>query len=165
MRSMIRVLKVNVQLTWGLLYMRYRALSLVVVERLAVHFVLQLGLFHLLLLLILNVMASSGRKTNNPVINQSRVSKAAKKADKFNKDFIPATEKLTMQNLEDEVRLVHEFKEDEEVEDQIGDLIQGLGCTRTKNFIFFHTLELYWCTKTMVALGMLPKDGDFKQLK
>jgi len=51
------------------------------------------------------------------------------------------------------------------VEDQFGGLILNLGCNRARNSIFFHTLELYWHTKTMVDLGMFPKDEDFRQLK
>jgi hypothetical protein len=70
-----------------------------------------------------------------------------------------------MSALEAKVRLVREFKDDEDVEHQVGGLIPDLGCTRSRNSKFFHTLELYWHTKTMVALGMLPKDEDFRQLK
>jgi hypothetical protein len=34
-----------------------------------------------------------------------------------------------------------------------------------RNSKFYRTLELYWHTKTMVAIGMLPKEQDFCQLK
>jgi hypothetical protein len=70
-----------------------------------------------------------------------------------------------MPTLEEEVKLVREFKEDEEVEHQVGGIIPDLGCTRTRNSKFYRTLELYWHTKMMVALGMLPKEQDFRQLK
>lgn len=67
--------------------------------------------------------------------------------------------------LEAKVRLARKFKEDVEVDFQVGGLIPELGCSRTKNSKIFHTLELYWHTKMMVALGMLPKHEDFCQLK
>jgi len=58
--------------------------------------------------------------------------------------------------------LIREFKEDEEMEFQVGGIIHDdLGCTRTKKSKFLYTLEIYWHTKTMVALGMLPKEEDF----
>jgi hypothetical protein len=66
-----------------------------------------------------------------------------------------------MHALEAKVKLVREFKEDEEVEHQVGGIILDLGCTRTRNSKFYRTLELYWHTKTMVALGMFPKDEGF----
>jgi hypothetical protein len=78
---------------------------------------------------------------------------------------VPAEDKATMSALEVEVCLACEFKEDVEVDFQVGGVILELGCSRTKNSKFFHTLELYWHVKTMVALGMLPKDEDFFQLK
>jgi hypothetical protein len=40
-----------------------------------------------------------------------------------------------------------------------------MGCTKTKNSKLFHTLELYWHVKTMVALHMLTKDKYFRFLK
>jgi hypothetical protein len=51
------------------------------------------------------------------------------------------------------------------VEEQVGGIILDLGYTRTKNSTFFRTLDLYWHTNTMVALGMFPKDQHFRQLK
>lgn len=70
-----------------------------------------------------------------------------------------------MQTLEEEASLIREFKEANEVDEEAGGLVPGLGCTRTRNSIFFRTVELYWHTKTLVALGLLPKVEDFKQLK
>jgi hypothetical protein len=57
-----------------------------------------------------------------------------------------------MPTLEEEVKLVRAYKEDEEVEEQVGGIIPDLGCTRTRNSKFYRTLELNWHTKTMVAL-------------
>jgi hypothetical protein len=74
-------------------------------------------------------------------------------------------DKVSMSALEDEVLLVHEFKEDSEVDLKVGRVIPDLGCTKTRNSKFFHTLELCWHVKTMVALDMLPKDEYFHQLK
>jgi hypothetical protein len=67
--------------------------------------------------------------------------------------------------LEVEVRLVMKFKDDEEIEQQVGGLISDLSCTRTHSSKFFYTLELYWHIKTMVALGMFPKDEYSPKLK
>jgi hypothetical protein len=63
---------------------------------------------------------------------------------------------------------------DEEVE-QVGSIIPNLGFTRTKNskfdtrtknYKFYRMPEVYWHTNTtMVTLGMLQKDQDFKHLK
>jgi hypothetical protein len=80
----------------------------------------------------------------------------------FYADFVPEKEKSTMKVLEEEVRLTLEFKDDEKVEFQLGCLIHDLGRTRTRNFKLFCTLELYWHTKSMVALGILPKEEDFR---
>jgi hypothetical protein len=44
-------------------------------------------------------------------------------------------------------------------------LIPYLGFSWIRNPKFYRTLELYWQTKTLVSLGMLPKDQDFRQLK
>jgi hypothetical protein len=78
---------------------------------------------------------------------------------------VPEEDQATIPSLEVEVRLVHEFKDDEEIEQLVGGLILDLGCTRIRNSKFLRTLELYWNTKTMVALGMLSKEYEFSQLK
>jgi hypothetical protein len=78
---------------------------------------------------------------------------------------VPQEDKVSMSALEDEVLLVHEFKEDSEVDLQVGWVIPDMGCTKTQNSKLFHTLELYWHVKTMVALDMLPKDKYFCLLK
>jgi hypothetical protein len=88
-------------------------------------------------------------------------------ATKFYAYFFPEEDKVTMQGLEEEVFLTREFKDDEEVEFQVWGLIPNLdlGCTRTMNSKFFRTLELYWHMKTMVALGMIPKEEGVCHLK
>jgi hypothetical protein len=78
---------------------------------------------------------------------------------------VPEDDKVAMSSLEYEVHLVHEFKEDSGVDLQVGWETPDLGCTKTQNSKFFHTLELYWHVKTMVALSKLLKDEDFCQLK
>jgi hypothetical protein len=78
---------------------------------------------------------------------------------------VPEEEKSEVPSLEVEVHLAQEFKEDVEVDFQVGGVISELGCSRTKNCKFSHTLELYWHVKTMVSFRMLPKDEDFHQLK
>jgi len=47
----------------------------------------------------------------------------------------------------------------------VGSIIPNLGCIGTHRSKFYKTLELYWHTQTMVALGMLPKDEDLCELK
>jgi len=74
---------------------------------------------------------------------------------------VPKEDKEIMSSMEVEVCLAREFKEDVEVNFQVGGVIRELDCSRTKNPKFLHTPELYWHVKTMVALGMLPKDEDF----
>ena len=70
-----------------------------------------------------------------------------------------------MHALEGEAHLVCDFKEANEVEEEVGDTIPYVGCTRSKNSIFFRMTELYWHTKTLVALGLMSKHEDFRQLK
>jgi hypothetical protein len=57
--------------------------------------------------------------------------------------FVPKENKAAMLALEAEVRLTNEFKEDVEVEFEVGGVILELGCSKTNNSKFFHTLELY----------------------
>jgi hypothetical protein len=122
-------------------------------------------LLNSLLSLVYIVMAPRGCKPRSSSLGSLRVSKVVIAVAEFYEEFVPEEDKATMSALEAEVRLVREFKDDGEVEYQVGGLIPDLGCTRTRNSKFFRTLELYWHTKTMVALGMLPKDEDFRQLK
>jgi hypothetical protein len=82
-------------------------------------------------------------------------------AAKFYEDYVPEVDKAIMIELEEEVHQIREFHDDDEVEAQVGSFILDLGCTRTRNSKFYRTLELYWHTKTMVAMGMLPKEKDF----
>jgi hypothetical protein len=70
-----------------------------------------------------------------------------------------------MDALEGEAHLVRDFKENDEVEVEVGGIVPDVGFTHSTNSIFFRTLELYWHTKTLVALGMLPKDEDFGNIK
>jgi hypothetical protein len=83
----------------------------------------------------------------------------------FYEDYVPEADKAKMTELEEEVCQIKEFHDDEEVEAQVGSFIPDLGCTQTRNLKFYITLELYWHTKTMVAMGMLPKEQDLYQLK
>jgi len=70
-----------------------------------------------------------------------------------------------MHALEGEAPLVHEFKEVDEVDKEVGGIIPYVGCTRSKNSFYFWMIELYWHIKTLVALGLLPKDEEFRQIK
>jgi len=64
-------------------------------------------------------------------------------ATDYYETYFPEDDKVAMSALEDEVRVVCEFKEDSKVDLQVGREIPDLGCTRTRNSKFFHTLELY----------------------
>jgi len=97
--------------------------------------------------------------------NQSHAVKATKGATYFYSNTVPKAAKASMQELEEEVQLVQKFKEVEKVENEVGGLIPDLGCTKIRNSIFFCTIELYQHTKSLVSLGLFPKDEDFKQLK
>jgi len=74
-------------------------------------------------------------------------------------------DKATMSNIEEELRMVQDYKEENEVEEHVGGIILDLSCPRNMNYKFYRNMELYWNTKAMVAMGMLPKDHDFRQLK
>jgi len=67
-----------------------------------------------------------------------------------------------MAALEGEAHLVHDFKEADEVEAEVCGIVPKVGCTCSKKSIFFRKIELYWHTKTLVPLGLLPKDEDFR---
>jgi hypothetical protein len=110
-------------------------------------------------------MAPRGRKPGHPAATQPCAVKATKDATEFYSDTVLDEAKSAMQALEGKLHIVREFKEVDEVEEEVGGLILDMGCTRTKNSIFFCTIELYWHTKTLVALGLFPKDEDFRQLK
>ena len=63
-----------------------------------------------------------------------------------------------MDVFEEEVKLVRAYFEYNEVERQAQRIFLELSFSRYRDFHFYRNLELYWHTKTMVALGMCPKD-------
>jgi hypothetical protein len=79
--------------------------------------------------------------------------------------YVLVDAQTVMDALEDEAQLVREFKDVEEVETEVGDIILKVGCTRTRNYVFFGTVEIYWHIKTLFSLGLLPKDEDFRKLE
>jgi hypothetical protein len=112
------------------------------------------------------IMAPRGHNPSRPPITQpSRIEKAIIDAVELYEEIVPEADKVKMVQLEEEVRVTRQFQDDEDVEALLGGLIPDLGCTQSRNSKFFQTLELYWHTKTLVALGMLPKEQDFHQLK
>jgi hypothetical protein len=119
----------------------------------------------LALLFVSLVMAPRGRKPRSPFVKHSRAVKVAIDAAEFYEDFVPKEDKAKMQELEAKVRQIREFKEDEEVEFHVGVCIPDLGCTRTKNLKFYRTLEIYWHTKTMETIGMLPNSQGLSPAK
>jgi hypothetical protein len=111
-------------------------------------------------------MVPRGRKSIHPHPTQpSHAVKDAIDTTKFYEDYVPEEDKARMTDWRMKFHQIREFHDDEEVEAQVGSFIPDLGCTRTHNSKFYRTLELYWHTKTMVAMGMLPKEQDFQQLK
>jgi len=104
-------------------------------------------------------MAPQGGRARNSPSHQTHVAKPATiEVVDFYQEFVVPEDKVTMSILKEEVRMVWAYKGDEEVEEKMGGIIPYLGCTRTGNLKNCRTLELYWHTKTMVALGMLPND-------
>lgn len=79
-------------------------------------------------------------------ISRSRAAKAVIEAAEFYHEFVPKEDQAATHAMESEAKLAREFKEDEEVEHQVGGIIPDLGCTRTRNSKFYRTLELYWYT-------------------
>jgi hypothetical protein len=111
-------------------------------------------------------MALRGMRPSHPHSAQPSLQKKASiDAIEFYEDYVPEPDKAKMIKLEEEVRQIRYFHDGDEVEAQVGSFIPDLGCTRTRNSNFYKTLELYWHTKTMVAMGMLPEEQDFHQLK
>jgi hypothetical protein len=69
-----------------------------------------------------------------------------------------------MDSIEEDVRIVHVYREDAEVDEEVGGIVPDLGCTRNKDAKFNRTVELYWHVKIVVALGMLPKEKEYMKL-
>jgi hypothetical protein len=116
-----------------------------------------LSLFFSPPLFTIEVMVPHCRCPSHHVVIQSRAAKVAKGAVTSYSNTIPEVAQAAMKELEEEVQLIHEFKEDDEVEKEVGGMVLDLGCTRTHNSIFFRIVELYWHTKSMVSLGMFPR--------
>ena len=68
-------------------------------------------------LFALGIMAPRVRKPSHPTATQPRVVKVAKDATKLYSNTVPEATKSSMQALEGEACLVHEFKEADEVEE------------------------------------------------
>jgi hypothetical protein len=61
----------------------------------------------------------------------------------FYECYVLEVDKARMFELEEEVRKIVKFHEDEDVEAQVGSFIPYLGCTRSRNSKFYRTLKLY----------------------
>jgi hypothetical protein len=61
-------------------------------------------------------MAPHKRRPTFSHAGHSRAAKVAIEASKFYHEFVPQEDRAVMPTLEEEVKLVREFKEDEEVE-------------------------------------------------
>jgi len=48
-----------------------------------------------------------------------------------------------MPPLEDKMKLIKAYKEDEAMDQEVGDIIPDLGCTRNMDTKFYRTMELY----------------------
>jgi hypothetical protein len=53
--------------------------------------------------------------------------------------------------MEEDVRTMRAYIEDEVVDRQVRNIIPDLGCTENKDITFHRTLELYWHVKAMVV--------------
>lgn len=89
-------------------------------------------LFDFLVAFCLSAMSPRGCWPRSSGVGPSRAAKAVVNAIEHYEHFVPVEDKAAMLALEAEVRLVREFKENNEVE-QVGGLILELGCTRTRN--------------------------------
>jgi hypothetical protein len=94
----------------------------------------------------------------------TRAALAAEAASAHYQHSVLSAAKEATSLVEEEVRLAHACREDDEVDEQVGDIVPDLGCTRNRDTKFHRTVELYWHVKTMVATGMLPKEHDYKKL-
>lgn len=78
-----------------------------------------------------SVVTPRGRKPRLSLVSSSHGAKAGIARTDFYWDFVPQEDHATMPTLEVEVKMVREFKDDEEVEYQVGGIIPDLGCTKT----------------------------------
>jgi hypothetical protein len=53
-----------------------------------------------------------------------------------------------MQTLEEEVKLIRAYWEDEVMDEKVGEITPDLGCSKNRGIKFHQTVELYWNTKT-----------------
>jgi hypothetical protein len=61
-------------------------------------------------------------------------------AAKLYEDYVPKIDKVKMAKMEEDVRQLREFHDEEEVEAQIGNLIPDMGFSQTRNSKFYRTL-------------------------
>jgi hypothetical protein len=102
-----------------------------------------------------------GWKPHSHSVKPSQAVKASIDVVEFYDDFVLGEYKAKMQEIEVEVLQMREFQEDTDVEFQVGGFIPNLGCTRTINLKFYHTLELYWYIKPWWPLVCLPRNDSF----
>jgi len=50
--------------------------------------------------------------------------------------------KESMQSLEEEVKITRAYREDDVVDDEVGEVIPNLGCSRNKDTKFHRTMEM-----------------------
>lgn len=84
-------------------------------------------------LLVHFIMSTFGCKPHSSPIGPLQV---AQDVD-FYHDFMPEEDQATIPALEAEVKLVREFKDDEEIEQHVDGSIPDLGCTKTRKPKFF----------------------------
>jgi hypothetical protein len=80
-------------------------------------------------------------------------------------DYIPKTYKIKMEEKEEEFLQLRQFHDDEDFEAHIGRLNPYMGFSHTRSSKLYRTLELYWKTKTLVFMGLLPKEKYFRKMK
>jgi len=66
-------------------------------------------------------MAPWGRKSHSSIVGSSRAAKEVVAIANFYQEFVPEEDKTIMLMMEVEVGLEREFKDDEDVEHQVGD--------------------------------------------
>jgi hypothetical protein len=79
--------------------------------------------------------------------------------------FIDPKSRDCMQTIEEDVKVIKAYHEDQEVEKQAIPFFLNLGSNITRDTKFFIILDLYWHIKVFVAHEMVAKEPEFQNLK
>jgi hypothetical protein len=88
-------------------------------------------------------MATQTGHANASKVRKTKVALAAEEEATHYQSFIPHAAKEAMQPLEDKAKPTRAYREDANVDEQLGVIVSDLGCTRNIDTKFHHTVELY----------------------